>query len=376
LPPGHGLDNDVKSAMTRAKPAKTQKKPQQLFDGTLQVPAGYESSLGLQEREVAIKFIKDSFEQGLGKALNLTRVSAPLVVLGDTGVNDHLNGIEKPASFTIRVMQKQAELVQSLAKWKRAALRDYGFEQGTGLYTDMNAIRPDETLDNLHSLYVDQWDWERVIGREDRTVAFLKRIVRSIYGTIRRTERKVCARYPVLPPPYLPPAIRFVHSEELYERYPKLSPRERENAFCREHGAVFVIGIGAELPNGERHDGRAADYDDWWTESELGRPGLNGDILVWYPVLGRALELSSMGIRVDRRSLLKQLELKGELSKSKLPYHQRLIKGELPLSIGGGIGQSRLCMLFLRLAHVGEVQVGIWPAEVRKAAAKHRMLLL
>jgi len=358
--------------MPRARPAQAK----QLFDGTLVVPPGYRSPLSLREREIAIKFIKDDFEHALARALNLTRVSAPLTVLANTGVNDHLNGVEKPASFTIRVMHEKAELVQSLAKWKRAALCDYGFEPGSGLYTDMNAIRPDEVLDNLHSLYVDQWDWERVIVRQERTVRFLKRIVRAIYRVIRKTERKVCARYPALPRPYLPPTIHFVHTEELQERFPRLSPRERENAICREHGAVFVIGIGAELPEGRPHDGRAADYDDWWTQSELGRPGLNGDLFVWYPLLGRAFELSSMGIRVDQRSLLKQLELKGELGKSKLPYHRRLLRGELPLSIGGGIGQSRLCMLFLRLAHVGEVQVGIWPQKLRQTATKHGIELL
>ncbi len=357
-------------------PRKSSATPKSLFDGTLVAPAGYRSPLSLLEREIAIKFIKDDFEHALARALNLTRVSAPPAVLAGTGVNDHLNGVEKPASFTIRVMQEKAELVQSLAKWKRAALHDYGFKPGSGLYTDMNAIRPDEVLDNLHSLYVDQWDWERVIGQKDRTVRFLQTIVRAIYRVIRNTERKVCARYPELPGAYLPPAIHFVHTEELQERFPRLSPREREDAICREHGAVFIIGIGAELPDGRPHDGRAADYDDWWTESELGRPGLNGDLFVWYPVLGRALELSSMGIRVDKKSLLKQLELKGELGKSKLAYHQRLLKGELPLSIGGGIGQSRLCMLFLRLAHVGEVQVGIWPEKLRQVANQHGMKLL
>ncbi len=358
--------------MMRTRPAQMK----QLFDGTLIIPPRYRPKLSLREREIAIKFVKDTFERGLARALNLTRVSAPLVVLANTGVNDQLNGVEKPASFTIKAMRRPAELVQSLAKWKRAALRDYGFEPGEGLYTDMNAIRPDELLDNLHSLYVDQWDWERVITAEERTVAFLRRIVRTIYGVIRRTERQVCSHFPRLPAPHLPPSIHFVHSEELYRRFPRLSPRERENAICREHGAVFVIGIGAELPDGKPHDGRAADYDDWWTVSELGRPGLNGDLLVWYPVLGRALELSSMGIRVDRRSLMQQLELKGELGKAKLPYHQRLLRGQLPLSIGGGIGQSRLCMLYLGHVHVGEVQVGIWPDELRQGAKKHGIQLL
>jgi aspartate--ammonia ligase len=351
-------------------------RPKSLYDGTLVIPDRYTSRLSVREREVAIKYIKDTFETGLARTLNLTRVSAPLVVLAGTGVNDQLNGIELPASFKIKAMGQQGELVQSLAKWKRAALADYGFEPGAGLYTDMNAIRPDEILDNLHSLYVDQWDWERVIRAEDRTVAFLRSIVRSIYRVIVRTERRVCARFPKLLKAFLPNSIHFVHSEQLCERYPHLTPREREREICREKGAVFVIGIGAELPDGQRHDGRAADYDDWWTRSELGRPGLNGDILVWYPPLDGPLELSSMGIRVDPTSLRRQLELRGERDKAKLAYHKRLLRGALPLSIGGGIGQSRLCMLFLRAAHVGEVQVGIWPESTRKAALKHGITLL
>jgi len=351
-------------------------KNKRLFDGTLTIPAGYKQPLSLRQREEAIKFIKDLFERNLARALNLTRVSAPLVVLGDTGVNDNLYGVEKPASFMVKAMQKQGEVVQSLAKWKRAALADYGFAPGEGLYTDMNAIRPDEVLDNLHSLYVDQWDWERVIHVEDRSVAFLKQIVGRIYRTIRQLEQKVCAHYPALAGPFLPPTIHFIHSEELRQRYPQLSPRGREDAICREKGAVFIIGIGAKLGDGQAHDGRAPDYDDWSTPSELGRPGLNGDIFVWYPPLGRGLELSSMGIRVDPPALRAQLAIKGEQKRAGLPFHQRLLKGKLPLCIGGGIGQSRLCMLFLRAVHVGEVQVGIWPDELRKSSAKHGLQLL
>jgi len=349
---------------------------ERLLDGSLCIPQGYRSPLTLRERERAIKLIKDSFQRDLSRALNLLRVSAPIAVLGNTGVNDNLNGTEKPASFVIKDLNERGEIVQSLAKWKRMALADYGFSAGEGIYTDMNAIRPDERLDNLHSLYVDQWDWERVITAADRNVAFLQRIVRGIYAAIRRTERKVCRRYPKLLPPFLPPEVRFVHSEDLEERFPELSPREREHVICRMHGAVFVIGIGAPLEMGYPHDGRAADYDDWSTESELGRPGLNGDLLVWYPVLGGALELSSMGIRVDPKSLRQQLKMKGEMHKAKLQFHRRLLRGKLPLTIGGGIGQSRLCMLFLRSAHVGEVQAGIWPEPMRRACHKHGIDLL
>jgi len=345
-------------------------------DGDLWLPVGYHSPLTLRQREDAIKFIKDHFERNLARALHLQRVSAPLAVSADSGVNDNLNGVEKPASFVIKHLGCRGEIVQSLAKWKRAALADYGFGPGEGLYTDMNAIRPDERLDSLHSIYVDQWDWELCITREQRSVAFLRRIVRKIYAVLRRTERQVCQRYPALGRPFLPDRIRFVHTEELEQRYPKLSPREREYAICRRERAVFVIGIGAPLGDGKPHDGRAADYDDWWTPSELGRPGLNGDLFVYNPVLDCAFELSSMGIRVDRISLRKQLEARGELYKSQLPFHQRLRRGQLPLSIGGGVGQSRLCMLLLRQAHVGEVQAGIWSESMRRAARRHGIVLL
>jgi aspartate--ammonia ligase len=360
----------------RLPAAETLMKNRRLFDGNLTIPAGYRQPLSLRQREEAIKFIKDRFERELARTLNLTRVSAPLVVLGNTGVNDHLNGVEQPASFMVKAMGQRGEVVQSLAKWKRAALADYGFAPGEGLYTDMNAIRPDEILDNLHSLYVDQWDWERVIRAEDRSVAFLKRIVGRIYRTIQQLEKKVCAHHPALARPFLPPTIHFIHSEELRRRYPLLSPREREDAICREKGAVFIIGIGAKLGDGQAHDGRAADYDDWSTASELGLPGLNGDIFVWYPPLDRGLELSSMGIRVDPAALRVQLALRGEQKNATLPFHRRLLRGQLPLSIGGGIGQSRLCLLFLRAAHVGEVQVGIWPDGLRKSGARHGLQLL
>ena len=336
----------------------------------------YSSVLDLRETEAGIKVIKAGFQERLAEALNLTRVSAPIAVLGRTGVNDHLDGVQKPVAFRVKALGRDAEIVQSLAKWKRAALADYGFAHGEGLFTDMNAIRPDESLDNLHSIYVDQWDWERVIAAGERTVDFLQDIVRRIYGAIKGMESHVCSRFGRLPPPFLPEQITFVHSLDLEARYPELSPRQRESAICREHGAVFVVGIGAELASGEPHDARAADYDDWVTQAADGKPGLNGDILVWYPLLGCSLELSSMGIRVDKAALLEQLKQKGEESKSEQWFHQRLLRDELPLSVGGGIGQSRLCMLLLRKAHVGEVQCGIWPEETLAYCRHHGIQLL
>ncbi|MHB1295506.1 MAG: aspartate--ammonia ligase [Anaerolineae bacterium] len=340
------------------------------------LPEDYRPGLGLRETESAIKYIKDLFERELSRALNLTRVTAPVMVPCDTGINDHLNGVEKPVRFRMTATDREAEIVQSLAKWKRLALATYGFGHGEGLYTDMNAIRPDERPDNLHSLYVDQWDWERVIRPEERRVAFLKEIVRHIYGAIVRTERAVCAAYPQLPAPYLPEQITFLHSEELEALYPHLDPREREQAACRAYGAVFVIGIGAPLANGRPHDDRAADYDDWSSASEDGRRGLNGDILVWYPLLECALELSSMGIRVDGAALEHQLRAKGEESKRSLQYHRKLLAGDLPLTIGGGIGQSRLCMLLLRRAHIGEVQASVWPEDMAAACKARGVFLL
>jgi len=340
------------------------------------LPQDYDHRLDLRETEQGIKFIKDTFEDGLAQALNLTRVSAPILVDGSTGVNDHLSGTEQPVRFRIGSLDREAEIVQSLAKWKRLALATYNFGHGEGLYTDMNAIRPDETLDNLHSVYVDQWDWERVISPEERRLDFLKDTVRRIYSVMRRTEQAVCDRLPRLQAPYLPSEITFVHADELVKRYPELTPRDRENALCREEGAIFIVGIGAPLSDGRPHDDRAADYDDWSTETGDGRRGLNGDILVWYPILDCAMEISSMGIRVDRDSLVAQLQAKGEMHKLDLAWHQRLMRGDLPLTIGGGIGQSRLCMLFLRRVHVGEVQVGIWPEEMIKACREHGVFLL
>lgn len=340
------------------------------------IPLVYNSALDLRETERAIKFIKSAFQDKLAEELNLARISAPILVLRKTGINDYLTGKERPIRFNVTYMNEEAEIVQSLAKWKRVALADYGFAYGEGLYTDMNAIRPDETLDNLHSVYVDQWDWERIISKDERSLDFLKLIVRKIYKVIKEMEKLVCDQFKKLERPFLPELIHFIHSEDLLEMYPDLSPEEREDEICREKGAVFIIGIGAELKDGRLHDERAADYDDWSTETGNGRRGLNGDIIVWYPLLQSAFELSSMGIRVDRDCLLKQLVIKGEEDNVGLYYHRRLLQGELPLTIGGGIGQSRLCMLFLRKAHIGEVQSSVWPGEMIKICKERKIFLL
>ena len=342
------------------------------------LPDNYRPILDLFETETAIRYIKEFFQNTLAENLNLRRVTAPLFVRKGTGVNDDLNGTEPPVTFsTTGNMEFQVEIVQSLAKWKRMALKDYGFgfNHGEGLYTDMNALRPSEHVDNLHSIYVDQWDWERVISPEERSVSFLKSIVRKIYMAMRRTERCIYERYLDIKP-VLPEDIRFIHSEELAEQYPEKSPAEREYLAAEQYGAIFVIGIGAPLPGGAPHDGRAPDYDDWITETETGRRGLNGDIVVWNPVLNRHFELSSMGIRVDTTSLIKQLEIRGVLERKNLWWHKRLLDGEFPLSIGGGIGQSRLCMFFLRKAHVGEVQSSVWPDEMTAECRKHNIILL
>ncbi len=340
------------------------------------IPDQYQPLLELRETEQAIRLIKEFFQVNLSFELNLIRVTAPLFVRAGTGINDDLSGIERPVSFEINALNGMGvEIVQSLAKWKRMMLADYGLQHGEGLYTDMNAIRPDEELDNLHSVYVDQWDWERVISPEERNVEFLKSIVRKIYDVIIRTEKYVCHCYRAIQP-ILPPEIVFVHSEELEEQYPDLTPRERETAVCREYGAVFIIGIGANLKNGKPHDGRAPDYDDWSTPLEGGFKGLNGDILVYYPILETAYELSSMGIRVDAEALLRQLEITGEMQRKELLFHRRLLNGELPLCIGGGIGQSRLCMLYLRKAHIGEIQAGIWPDDMVTKCRENNIFLL
>lgn len=339
------------------------------------IPENYRSILDVMETEKAIKLLKDFFQVNLGESLNLRRITAPLFVKAGTGINDDLTGVEVPISFRIKNMHNmEAEIVQSLAKWKRLTLAHLKINPDEGIYTDMNAVRPDEILDNLHSLYVDQWDWERVMTKEERNLKFLKIIVGKIYLVLRKTEHFIFAHYPEIKP-ILPQEMTFIHSEELERRYPKLDPREREDAVCREHGAVFILGIGGPLKSGLPHDGRAADYDDWTTPTEMGL-GLNGDIIVWYPVLETALEISSMGIRVDPQSLEKQLEMTGTIEKKKLYFHQKLLNGELPLSIGGGIGQSRLCMFFLKKAHIGEIQVSIWPEETREECQKNNICLL
>lgn len=328
-------------------------------------PAGYRALLDMRQTEQGIKLIKEFFQQNLSTELRLRRVTAPLFVLKGLGINDDLNGVERPVTFPIKDLNDaEAEVVHSLAKWKRLTLAEYQIEPGYGVYTDMNAIRADEELDNLHSLYVDQWDWEAVITKEQRRLGFLHDIVRRIYSAIRRTEYLTCETYPQLKP-FLPEDIFFVHSEDLLQMYPEMTAKEREDAICKKYGAVFVEGIGSKLSNGEKHDGRAPDYDDWSTVAENGKVGLNGDILIWYSVLGRSFELSSMGIRVDDESLLRQLKIEGKEDKEKLFFHQQLLQGKLPLSIGGGIGQSRLCMVLLHKAHIGEIQASIWPDAMR-----------
>ena len=339
-------------------------------------PKNYKALLDLKQTEQGIKLIKDFFQQNLSTELRLRRVTAPLFVLKGLGINDDLNGVERAVTFPIKDLGDQkAEVVHSLAKWKRLTLAEYEIEPGYGLYTDMNAIRADEELDNLHSLYVDQWDWEAVITKEDRNIEFLKSIVRRIYSAILRTEYLTCETYPQIKP-FLPRDIHFVHSEELLQMYPDLTPKEREDAICKKYGAVFVIGIGGKLSDGKKHDGRAPDYDDWTTPNADGFLGLNGDILIWYPVLERSFELSSMGIRVDKEALLRQLELEGKTDREGLYFHKRLLEGSLPLSIGGGIGQSRLCMVMLHKAHIGEIQASIWPEEQRKECKENGMNLI
>ena len=340
------------------------------------LPEGYKAVLDLKQTELAIKKIKDFFLNSLSTELRLRRVTAPLFVLRGLGLNDDLNGIERPVSFPIKCMDESvAEVVHSLAKWKRVTLAEYEVQPGFGIVTDMNAIRADEDLDNIHSLYVDQWDWERVMTAEERNIAFLKKIVNKIYSAILRTEFFICETYPQLRP-YLPEDVYFIHSEELRQRYPNLSPKEREDAICKEYGAVFIMGIGGKLSDGKEHDLRAPDYDDWSTPNEEGYKGLNGDLLIWYPVLNRSIELSSMGIRVDKEALLRQLELQGKEDRKKLYFHQRLLNDRLPLSIGGGIGQSRLCMILLHKAHIGETQSSIWPDEMRQQCRQAGMPLI
>ncbi len=339
-------------------------------------PVSYKPLLDIQQTEQGIKLIKEFFQMNLSTELRLRRVTAPLFVLKGLGINDDLNGVERPVTFPIKDLgDAKAEVVHSLAKWKRLTLGEYNIEPGYGIYTDMNAIRADEELDNLHSLYVDQWDWEAVMTAEQRNLGFLKDIVRRIYSAIRRTEFLVCERYPEIKP-FLPDEIQFIESEELLQMYPDKSAKEREDLIARKYGAVFIIGIGGKLSNGEPHDGRAPDYDDWTTPNGDGYNGLNGDILIWYPTLDRAVELSSMGIRVDKETLLRQLDITGQQCRKELYFHKKLLAGELPLSIGGGIGQSRLCMVLLHKAHLGEIQASIWPDEMLNECARLGMAII
>ena len=331
------------------------------------IPEGYKSPQNIKETEVAIKEVKDYFERALADALNLTRVSAPLFVKPESGLNDNLNGVERPVSFGIKEQNEAVvEIVHSLAKWKRMALKEYGFRMGEGLYTDMSAIRRDEETDNIHSIYVDQWDWEKVIDHSQRNPETLRETVFRIYMAIKQTEYYMCGKYHFMDP-FLPNEISFVTTQELENRYPDKTPKERENLIAREKGAVFLMQIGGALKSGERHDGRAPDYDDW---------ELNGDILVYYPVLDMALELSSMGIRVDEVSLAKQLKISGCEERANLPFQKAVLEKKLPYTIGGGIGQSRICMFFLQRAHIGEVQSSIWPEEVYAYARERGVHIL
>ncbi|WP_202708710.1 aspartate--ammonia ligase [Sporosalibacterium faouarense] len=333
----------------------------------LVIPKGYKPQLSVYETEVTIKKLKDYFENNLAEVLELTRISAPLFVIPETGTNDNLNGSEKPISFEVKgIGDKRAEIVHSLAKWKRMALHRYDFKPGEGIYTDMNAIRKDEELDNLHSIYVDQWDWEKIILKEQRTEKTLKEIVRKIYGVFKDVEEfmfDILSGYEKI----LPEEISFITTQELEDRYPELTPSEREDKIAKEKGAVFIMQIGGKLKSGQKHDGRSPDYDDWT---------LNGDIIFWYPVLERAFELSSMGIRVDEEALEKQLEIAGCEERKELEFHRMLLEGKLPYTVGGGIGQSRICMYFLRKAHVGEVQASVWSQEMHEECAKGNINLL
>ena len=331
------------------------------------IPENYDPVLDLRQTQEAIKYIRDTFQKEIGRALQLSRISAPLFVPKSSGLNDNLNGVETPVSFIIPQMpNEEIEVVHSLAKWKRMALKKYGFKMHEGLYTNMNAIRKDEEVDNLHSYYVDQWDWEKIISKEERNEETLKRHVLKIFKVIKHMEHEVWYKYPHAVN-RLPDKIHFFTSQELEDRYPDLTPTERETAMCKEYGCIFVMGVGKKLKSGIKHDGRAPDYDDW---------DLNGDILFWFEPLKCALEISSMGIRVDEDSLVKQLETENCLDRLQLPYHQQIMDKELPYTIGGGIGQSRLCMLLLKKAHVGEVQASIWPQEMIDECSKHNINLL
>ena len=330
------------------------------------IPSGYKMPLPNYELQRAIAFIKDSFQTNLSNALNLRRVSAPLFVDGGSGLHDDLNGVERPVAFDIPDVGLNGQVVHSLAKWKRLALKRYGFHEGKGLYTDMNAIRRDEEVDNIHSIYVDQWDWEKIISREDRNVDYLKASVRAIVGAVCETAEALNVAFPSLRGK-LEREVYFITTQELEDMYPDLTPSERETAICREHHTVFLMQIGKTLKSGIKHDGRAPDYDDW---------ELNGDILMWNPVLERSFEISSMGIRVDEESLDRQLTLAGCNERRELPFHKMLLNGELPLTMGGGIGQSRLCMLMLGTCHIGEVQASLWDKATIEACEKAGITLL
>ncbi|HUS87228.1 MAG TPA: aspartate--ammonia ligase [Bacteroidales bacterium] len=339
-------------------------------------PEGYKSILSLKETEQAIKLIKDQFQHQLSCSLKLSRVTAPIFVEAGTGINDDLNGIEKPVSFNVPgIGNKKMEIVQSLAKWKRMMLAILEIGPGKGLYTDMNAIRPDEILSNIHSIYVDQWDWEKRIRKEERTIDYLKKTVKVIYDSLRRLEFMVCETYNGINE-VLPEEITFIHSEDLQKEYPGHTPPERENMATEKYGAIFIIGIGSELKDGRAHDGRAPDYDDWSTPTLNDYKGLNGDIIFWNPVLKRAFEISSMGIRVDSESLIRQLKLTGTEERMNLLFHSQLLKGDLPYSIGGGIGQSRICMFMLRKAHIGEVQASVWPESMKSECISKNIYLI
>lgn len=333
----------------------------------LTIPQGYSSPLTIRETEVAIKEIKDHFERSLAKSLHLTRVSAPFFVRPESGMNDNLNGTERPVSFGIREQDDAlAEIVHSLAKWKRYALKHYDFHSGEGLYTDMSAIRRDEDTDNIHSLYVDQWDWEKIISKEERNMETLEYTVRKVYSALKETEEYISRRYNYIEP-WLPDEIFFITSQELEDMFPNLTSKEREHRIARAKGAVFISQIGKTLASGEKHDGRAPDYDDW---------ELNGDIIVYYPVLDIGLELTSMGIRVDEDALRRQLKVAGCEDRAELMFQKALLNGELPYTVGGGIGQSRICMYYLRKAHIGEVQSSIWPEDIVNCALENGIHLL
>ncbi|MFA6755339.1 MAG: aspartate--ammonia ligase [Bacilli bacterium] len=326
----------------------------------------YKSKLDLIDTEKGIKIVKDTFEKELAKNLDLLRVSAPLFVSNKSGLNDNLNGIERPVSFEIKGYNDEIEIVHSLAKWKRLALKNYNIPLEKGIYTDMNAIRKDEDLDELHSIYVDQWDWEKHISNEDRKIPYLKQTVRKIYKAILKTQKVILSAYPTLNPVFSDD-LTFITSKELLDIYPTLTSKERENLITKKYGSVFIIGIGSTLKNGLPHDGRAPDYDDW---------NLNGDLLTYYEPLNKAVEISSMGIRVNKESLIKQLKKTNKLDRLDYPFHKMLVNEQLPLSIGGGIGQSRLCLLFLNKVHIGEVQSSIWSEDIIKECDEKNIKLL